>query len=250
MTETEHDQDLPLEEPAPEGEPDEDEQADDDEQAEAAPTDPAVEQADQPQAQHVSEVEWEKRNAKAEQRFNTYAAALSKIYEEDFNQLAPCPLCLGPVRGYVEIAAAGRVPDDQAQLVKHYLGLARPRALQPDPETSTCQTCLGEGKTETGSHVPTQTERTCPRCKGYGYTPPPSARQNGPVSDETGAPIGGPTSPDIPQEERDEWGEPLTLPDGRENPNYGRMPHRKILVQPWGITANLTAQDAITTGGS
>ena len=40
----------------------------------------------------------------------------------------------------------------------------------------------------------------------------------------------------------DEWGEPMILPDGRENPNYGRMPHRKMLVEPYGVTANLRAE--------
>ena len=44
------------------------------------------------------------------------------------------------------------------------------------------------------------------------------------------------------QADVDEWGEPMILPDGRENPNYGRMPHRKILVEPYGMTANLRAE--------
>jgi hypothetical protein len=46
------------------------------------------------------------------------------------------------------------------------------------------------------------------------------------------------------QPDVDEWQEPRILPDGRENPNYGMMPHRKMLVEPWGVTAGLRAEPA------
>jgi hypothetical protein len=42
-------------------------------------------------------------------------------------------------------------------------------------------------------------------------------------------------------DEVDEWDEPRILPDGRENPNFGKMPNRKIPVEPWGVTAGLNA---------
>ena len=100
---------------------------------------------------------------------------------------------------------------------------------------------------QTGSQVPGNESIPCPTCRGYGFTPPPgapqaSAQSNGEVPHLEAPAFGEQVLPDP-----DEWGEPVTLPNGVPNPNYGRMPHLKILVQPWGKTAGLSAQDAVTT---
>ena len=35
--------------------------------------------------------------------------------------------------------------------------------------------------------------------------------------------------------------EPRILPDGRQNPNFGKWPQYKIQVAPYGVTAGLNA---------
>src|SRR5205823_5221567 len=102
----------------------------------------------------------------------------------------------------------------------------------------------GEGKTATGSRVSGNDWRICPKCHGFGYTPPPEQGTNGAgAASEFHAPVGEHASP-LEEPDNDVAGEPRLLPDGRVNPNYGKWPQYKVLVQPWGVTAGLTVQDA------
>jgi len=232
----------------PEAEPESaDDEADEADEHEETVNDPVVEQAEQPRGMGWTPEEWEKRNRKAEQRFATYEAALQKVYEHEFDQLAPCPLCLGTTRGYVVKEAAGRVPEEQADLVKHFLGIARPVDYPQSGDHRSCDGCAGLGKVTTGSRVPGHETIPCPSCKGYGYTPPPTLTGNGNVPDAASKPLLSVVSEDIEQGDFDDWKQPKMLPDGRENPNYGKMPSYWIQVQPWGDTRGLTAQDAVTT---
>ena len=141
-------------------------------------------------------------------------------------------------------AAALEVPDrahDVRRQVMRFLGFATEQEYAASQTVRACGACEAKGKVSTGSTVAGHETITCPTCKGYGYTPPPNAAQTAPAGAEV-VPF-APTAavPLAPQDDIDEWGEPLILPDGRENPNYGKMPHRKELVEPWGITAGLRA---------
>jgi len=210
---------------------------------------PEPEPAPEPElhAAGASEADWEERFRKAGQRFGTYERALFQIFEEDAHDLVRCPLCLD-VPGFVDKNAAGRVPDEQADLVKHFLGLARPIEYQQLPGFRACTTCGGEGKGSTGSHVPGKDTITCPTCHGAGYEAPQGFTSNGGGDRDAASALSGPTvyGNDLEQGDRDEWEQPRILPDGRENPNYGRTPKYWIQVAPWGDTRGLTAQDAVT----
>lgn len=185
----------------------------------------------------------EKRTRSAEQRFERYAKGITDLYEEDALKLLPCPLCPDQHKGFVSIDFAGRVPQEVTDSVKLYLGIQREQEYAQDPGTGACPTCESKGKVKTGSSVPGHEARTCPNCKGYGYVPPPTQE----------TPRNGASSPTVTPEaitealqsveDVDEWGEPRILPDGRENPNFGKMPNRKVPVEPWGITAGLNALD-------
>lgn len=193
---------------------------------------------------HVTPEKLEQRAKRTETSFKTYARAVERNYESDFAYLADCPLCPDQHKGFVDVRHAGLVPDEIQNAVRMYFGVAREKDYAHSQTTRTCPECEGEGKVATGSHVPAHVTITCPSCKGYGYVPPPGhASSNG----HEDRPLTGPLA-DLPvtqaYEEVDEWDEPRILPDGRENPNFGKMPNRKILVEPWGVTAGLNAMSA------
>lgn len=232
---------APEEPVAPADEPDEEEA----EEAADEPDAPADE-PDEPVSHGATPEEWEARFKKSDQRFGTYERAVYGIFEDDAHDLIPCPLCLGAVRGFVDKNAAGRVPPEQADLVKHFLGLARPIEYPHSSQHRTCPECDGTGRVTTGSKVPGQENIGCGACNERGWLGPAVAPSNGHTELPEG--VTGPTvfGVETSQEDVDEWNEPRILPDGRQNPNFGKMPHRKILVEPWGITAGLTAQDAVS----
>lgn len=231
--------------------PDEDGPADDDEAAEddeAASDEDAPEETPPPEetpvARGISDEAREARFRKADRAVANYAKRIGEIYEEDAAALTLCPLCPDIHKGFVNVQDAGMVPDDVKNAVMLFLGYARERDYPQAPNVHGCATCAALGKVATGSKVAGKETMTCPECHGYGYAPPPGSPQaftsdtNGHVEHEefvaTGAGV-----PDV-----DPTGEPRLLPDGRENPNYGKWPQYKIQVEPWGTTQGLTAQDA------
>lgn len=193
----------------------------------------------------ASPEDWEKRWQKADKAFAAYTRRISDIYEEDAADLVPVSVSPSAPPGFIYGPDAGRVPDEMQQPILSFFGLARPVALKQDPHTRTCPVCDGEGELETGSHVPENRKHECGECKGYGYVPPPERPENGRTrAGMQLAPVGQHTEP-VATEDRDSWQEPRLLPDGRENPNFGRMPQHKVPVPPWGVTAGLTAHDAV-----
>lgn len=242
MSETELEPQEPLEppeEPEPTTEPDEQPEA---------PQEPDEEPAGppEPEPEPESQAVFEERLKKSERAFQTYTKKIGEVMEEDALNLIECPCCPPMHKGYVDVRDAGKLPDEVVSVVMEFVGLARATELHADPDVATCARCGGEGRTATGSNVPGNEARTCGHCKGFGYYPPPepAAPSNGHLSDFH-YPAGEAPLPDV-EPERDAWGEAKLLPDGRQNPNYGRMPQFKVAVPPWGITANLTVQDAVT----
>lgn len=165
-------------------------------------------------------------------------------WETEGEHLRDCPLCFDNHKGLVDLRDAGQYPRELVNGVMAFLGLAREIDYKQSGKHNPCTFCDANGKVATGSQVPEHSTVTCPECKGYGYTPPPSNVTN--LSLATGGEGSYAAAPvdDIQQAEIDNWGEPKTLPDGRINPNYGKMPSFKILVPPYGITANIAAVDA------
>ena len=184
----------------------------------------------------------EKRSKSAETRFATYARGIRGLYEDEEENLVECPLCPPQHKGFVDVRFAGHIPEEVADAVKFYLGVARQVEYPQDPGANTCPMCDGYGKVTTGSRVPGHETRTCTNCTGYGYMPPPGRVQKPSENGHGDLVAVELTEPTLPDEDRDPWGEPRILPDGRENPNYGKQPQYKIMVEPWGVTAGLSAQ--------
>lgn len=223
----------PLEPDEPDGEPDEEP---------AAPEEPA----EAPAQPTETEALMSKRFDASQRAFKSYTTRLSTVFEEDALHHIPCPLCPDYHKGYIDVRDAGNVPDEIKNVVLEYMGYARKADYEPDPETNECPTCKGLGLVRTGSRVTGNEERKCSRCHGYGFVPPPDAPSNGHhVHDDFLAPVGEHASP-LEEPDEDVAGEPRLLPDGRVNPNYGKWPQYKVLVQPWGVTAGLTVQDAVS----
>lgn len=234
---TEHDE--PIAEPAPEPEPEpEPDTGDDDETDDESSTTPSA----PPQPQGITPEEAERAFKKIETSFRTYAASVERNHPSFEEDLIPCLLCPPSHPGFLNVHDAGRVPKEVVDAVQTFLGFAREINYAPAPDTRTCGTCNGEGKVDSGSHVPEHRTRTCPTCIGYGYEPPPGHAANGASAPAPSDAAVVAAVPSGPPADVDEWGEPRILPDGRTNPNYGRMPVHKVAVEPWGATAGLTAQ--------
>jgi hypothetical protein len=232
-----------TQEPVTEPEPDTTEP--DAEPAPAETPEPDEQPAPQPVPPSQTPEALEKRTRSAEQRWNRYAQGIEGLYEGSEVRLIGCPLCPEQHKGFVDLNFAGRIPEEIEANVKAYLGLAREIEYRPSRKYHTCEECGGEGKVSTGSHVPTAKAITCEECEGRGYNPKPGYQQPNGLTGPTAFTPAELEAATQAHEDRDEWGEPRILPDGRENPNFGRMPNRKVLVEPWGVTANLTALDSV-----
>lgn len=242
----------PAEEPAAAPEPDEpgvsDDEAAEAEEAEAA-DEPTTE--DEPEPGQPSDVQPEspedrKRHRAAANAVKTYAGKIAALFPESAGELLGCPLC-GETQwpGFVHLGDAGLAPDPVKNAVMQFLGYAREIDYQPSSAFHGCPECGGLGKVRTGSQVAGKETATCPTCNGQGYLGQAGAAGNGVAAGVTGPTVMGdaPSGAGVP--DVDPSGEPRLLPDGRENPNYGKWPQYKTPVEPWGVTAGLTVQDAV-----
>ena len=210
--ETEQDEvepEVPFEEPEPE----------------AAP------ESEQPSGMSIEELE--KVRGQLDRSATTWRNRVSQLLGEEAQFLVPCELCDPMIPGFHWPAEMVTPTNDvQARLLEVVQAPSAP-SYEEDPYTRLCTTCNGYGKTKTRSLVPGKTERVCPTCKGLGFqaldAPPVAQAANGDVSEG---------QYDLPHEEplivddKDSWGSPKLLPDGQENPNWGRMPQYKNPTLP------------------
>lgn len=238
---------LPADEP---GTADEPGPSDDEQEAEADDDEQAPEPEPEPVAQGTTPEQWEARFKKIEGSWNTYTRAVEKQLAEAGDDYFRCPLCLGDTPGFLNRGQAGRFPDEQADLVKHVLGLARPVTLKQSKRYTRCAECDGHGKVATASQVPGNEDIKCEDCDGWGFTPPPSAPRNGQAPPAALPTLAAKGSPDIENPDPDGFGQPRYLPDGRDNPNWMRMPSAWVEVHPFGKTVGLTPQSVVPGGGS
>ena len=211
------------EEPVVDDDPDQDEGVDDAEPAAAEP----------PPAQGLSIEELEKVRGQLDRSATTWRNRVSQLLGEEALMLVPCELCDPLLPGFHFPAEVESPRDDlHARLLDVLRAPAAPE-YQPDPFTLECTTCRGLGKTLTKSHVPGKGERVCPTCGGDGF----KIQGGGPAAQ---SPNGNAEEVqyNLPSEEplvadgADVWGSPKLLPDGMENPNYGKMPQYKNPTLP------------------
>lgn len=211
-------------------------------QAEPEPEPPSPERLD-------SGLTLDEAATKVQASWKTYENAIERNMGSAAKEWHGCPMCAqSMIPGHLRREMWGNFPDEIADNVKLVLGIARAQEYRSDPSAHTCETCDGHGKTATGSKVGEHMTRVCPNCRGYGYMPPPGAQPDPVrVSDQgTTNAVEHVVAP-LPSD-RDDWGEPRTLPDGTLNDNFGKLPQYKTVHPVFGITRDLTAQDNLAAG--
>jgi len=123
-------------------------------------------EAEQP-SPAISEQELEKRMKQLDRSATSWRNSVSRIMEEDAQQLSPCPLCPDNLPGFV---FADAIPAEHRQQVIEWLRGSDVPELQADPEAELCDVCAGHGNTLTGSLVPGNQTKMCGKCNGKGWT--------------------------------------------------------------------------------
>lgn len=220
----------------------------DEEQAEeeAHEAEQAAEEPEAPaEAQGATQEDWEERFRKAEARFKTYTRQIADYWAEDAVHLVPFNIDSGAPPGFIDTRNAGHVDDDTKAAAMEFLGFPREQDYEPDPQARQCDACKGKGLVNTGSKVPGNETRDCPTCEGLGYIAPGATNGAAAIKLAPGHAKVGEREEAIASGDIDSWQQPRILPDGRQNPNFGRTPDYWIKVEPWGDTRGLTAQSAV-----
>lgn len=206
----------------PEGEPAEhDEQEGDDEPADPADAAPP---ADGTAAQLGMTAEaLEEMMVKLTNSAKTWRKRVRELLGENADALVACELCEADIPGFHWPA---ELVQPESELHERLLTVLLTSDGPEYSEATTvhvCPDCQGWGKVKTGSKVGGKTLIDCPTCRRYGYVPPPSAQAERPAGAETVEPAAEPEPGMDASTDNDVWGSPKYLPDGSENPNWGRM---------------------------
>lgn len=226
----------PLEDPAAAGEQPADPPAAADELDDPDDDDDQDDELDEPAGRTTGragdDADIEKAMVKLQREADRHTRRVGEIMGEDALALVPCELCLTAIPGF-------RFPvtpdEDVREAVKAAIGLADLTKYLPAPDAGRCETCAGEGRVKTESHVVGQETIVCLSCNGKGWTSasPQRIGQNGqPPSPQIVVDADTPPEqlPDL-----DPWGTP---PD---DPEYGKMPQFRTPEGRERITARLAA---------
>ncbi len=201
----------------------------DDEEAEA---DEQASQPVEPEQIVRDEADYERMRKQLERSATTWRNRVSDVLGAEASALVPCELCDPIIPGFHWPAEVETARDETHARLLEVLRTPQAPEYPENPQTSRCVTCQGWGKVISGSRVAGKELLACPACTGYGYTPPPTPTGNG-YADAAGLEPPAVTPPtDIPLPDVDAFGSPRLLPDGQENPNYGRMPAYKLAGLP------------------
>lgn len=190
--------------------------------------DPEVE----PEARGLTEADIEKRYKALEREQKRHTSAIEKIMEEEALELVVCPLCEPELGGFLRMESLEQPRDEMHGAMIEVLKKPPQVDYKPAPHAVACIDCDGLGKVLSGSLVPGNEKIVCPTCKGAGYVVAGGSTASTTTISPTSeyVPSGLPHEPLV--EERDEFGSPATLPDGRDNPNYGKtMRHKDPAIE-------------------
>ena len=227
VTDTELEQDAGLE-GAPDDTPEADEpeiteeDALEQEEDDAQPAEPDPDSEQEPEARGLSEAEIEKQYKQLESEQKRHTNAVSKIMGDAAIDLIVCPLCEPELQGFLRMESLDHPRDEIHEAMIGVLKKPQQVEYQLAPHAVTCVSCDGLGQVLSGSRVPGKERIVCPTCSGNGYNQSGASTSNGHTINPTSeyVPSGLPFEP--LEDERDEFGSPRYLDDGRENPNYGK----------------------------
>jgi len=125
-----------------------------------------------------SETEQNKVLDKLDREAERHTKRLTEILEEEALMLLPCELCNPRHAGWVNMS---QVTEDARARVRVMIGDREPVKRLADRYARRCESCDGEGVTETGSKVSGQMELPCKECQGKGWVDPSGERSRGTV---------------------------------------------------------------------
>jgi rubrerythrin len=189
--------------------------------------DTAADPEPEPEGRGLSEQEIEKQYKALEKEQNRHTSNVTRIMGDEAVELIVCPLCEPELGGFLRMESLDHPRDEMHEAMIGVLKKPPQVAYLNAPHAATCADCDGLGNVLSGSRVAGQEKITCPSCKGMGYRVASGADDDSrPIYPSTPyVPSGLPHEPLV--EERDEFGSPATLPDGRDNPNYGKTMRHK-----------------------
>src|SRR5215472_10901151 len=190
MSEPEHEQDLPLEEPAPELAPDEAEQEEAAEEEEAQPEPEPELEPDQPQG--LNDLDIEKRQKAMVRASDAYVKKIVDALGPDLDGAKPCPLCADFFPGF---RFPIMPPAENLPAIRVAIGLEPGDNLPADGYSRSCSSCDGWGFVASGSKVAGQEKLTCYECKGKGWTAVGTERESGSITGANGAAVPVPSGP-------------------------------------------------------
>lgn len=211
----------------------------------APPPEPETGQEPEPASHRPTPEYIEAELTKIAKRADTYSKFVAERLTDADQEVLRCPLCITGPPGFLDRGMIGQYPREAVAQVTEIMTGFKQEQYQQLPGFETCSTCNGLGEGLTGSKVPQRDKAVCPACRGAGYTAPPGAAANGHAPEAAEA-LGATEAPFAADDDFfDEWDEPKILPDGRMNPNHGKMPHRKVIDPKFGITAGLGKEASV-----
>lgn len=237
MSDTEiEEQESETEDAPDESQPDEpeitEEDAAEEEESPGEFVDTGVDPEAEPEARGLTEAEIEKRYKALEREQTRHTANVSKIMGDEAVELIVCPLCEPELGGFLRMESLDHPRDEMHEAMIGVLKKPPQVEYKPAPHAVECIDCDGLGQVLSGSRVAGKERIVCPTCSGAGYKTAGGSQGNGAGIQPTSeyVPSGLPYEP--LEEERDEFGSPAVLPDGRENPNYGKtMRHKDPTIE-------------------
>lgn len=154
------------------GEVTEDEPTTEPENPDAEPEEPLAEpeepEEEEPEA-HVpaSLTVLAERDRKLESETRRHENALRKLYGDDFETLAPCPLCLAD--GWVAPTPPGVMDPEQWLAIQAASGQLTDAEYRDAPYAVRCETCDGWGEVASGSRTEAGRLIVCRDCSGNGW---------------------------------------------------------------------------------
>lgn len=207
---------------------------------EAEPADPPVEPEPEEEPEHIDgeDAEQEKPQESEPSSFalseaqgkaldkesKSHLTKVKNVLGSQWENVITCPVCDPQLGGFMYDAQLTNPDTAERQVIRDLYAPAPSVTYVQDPDTRTCPKCEGEGETLTGSKNPRYLRKVCSMCKGFGYVPPPGTEANGAFTPDESRELVAVTAGSVPQEDVDAFGHPRFLHDGRENPNFGRMP--------------------------
>jgi hypothetical protein len=200
------------------------------------PSEPEPEQGDEPEQPEppqepeptgLSIEELEKVRKKLDTSATTWRNRVSDLLGEEAQMLVPCELCDPLIPGFHWPPELEQPRDDRHAHLLDVLRTPDSPDYSPAQHVRRCQLCDGWGVVLSGSRVAGKGQVKCQMCKGNGFVgdaimPTEAPPQNGVPEVEFPEDTGP-----LVRSDEDSWGSPRLLPDGQENPNWGRMPQYK-----------------------